>query len=269
MALKAGYVGVKRWLYEKLQATTAKNVQDIADIWTNNNTTGSKNMACNSASSTTDSGIHYTVASDGAVSVYGLATADTHLDINTGHVVPCNGKKLICSGCPSGGSTSSYSLQVRLSNPNGSWYGARNDTGSGYTLTKTEAEANVNILLRINIANGTNIPEASPKVFKPMIYDPINPNSDYVPYAKTNQQLTADIATDAATLDAHKTTINGIISAATGAADFAAFKTAMAALSPLTRSVAPENREVIEEEPEPVTKTTRSTKKTATIKEGE
>ena len=90
----------------------------------------------------------------------------------------------------------------------------------------------------------------------------------------TNRELTKSA-------DDQKTTINAIISAATGATDFAAFKTAMEALTPLTRSipsgsdqrslqditpeVEPEENEA-EEASEPVTKK-RSTKKT--VKEGE
>lgn len=71
-------------------------------------------------------------------------------------------------------------------------------------------------------------------------------------------------------LSDHKTTINAIITAATEAADFAAFKTAMGAITPVTRSLSreasPEDvpEEVIEEE-KPVTR--KTTKKT--VKEGE
>lgn len=82
----------------------------------------------------------------------------------------------------------------------------------------------------------------------------------YIDYAMTNQELTGS-AID------QKTAINAIITAATGAADFAAFKTAMGAITPVTRSIAaPDTRSEVEE---PETKTTRSTKKTTTIKEGE
>ena len=88
-------------------------------------------------------------------------------------------------------------------------------------------------------------------------------NIDYADYSLTNIELTSSAADQ-------KTTINAIITAATGAADFAAFKTAMGAIIPVTRSLSkeasPEDvpEEVIEEE-KPVTK--KTTKKT--VKEGE
>lgn len=86
-----------------------------------------------------------------------------------------------------------------------------------------------------------------------------------VPYALTNRELTESAADQ-------KTAINAIITAATSAADFAAFKAAMEAITPVTRSAAPEaTREVIEEEPVTVKKTTRkkSTAAAETEKEGE
>lgn len=96
-------------------------------------------------------------------------------------------------------------------------------------------------------------------------------DTEFHPYAMTNYQLTGSAADQ-------KTTINAIIAAATGAADFAAFKTAMGAITPVTRSLSiqePETREAsdpaIEEEPVTVKKTTRkkSTAAAETEKEGE
>lgn len=102
----------------------------------------------------------------------------------------------------------------------------------------------------------------------------------YYPLKDFQSMTNSHLSTIDSTLTDHKTTINAIISAATGAADFAAFKTAMEALTPLTRSipsgsdqrslqdvtpeVEPEEKEV-EEASEPVTK--KTTKKT--VKEGE
>ena len=94
-----------------------------------------------------------------------------------------------------------------------------------------------------------------------------DPVDVYVPYAMTNRELTDSAAEQ-------KTAINAIITAATGAADFAEFKTAIGAITPVTRSIqaTPETREEITEpEEEPAVKkiTTRkkSTAKADTEKE--
>lgn len=93
----------------------------------------------------------------------------------------------------------------------------------------------------------------------------------YQGWAKTNEQLTGDITTINSTVGVHNSKINAIISAATEAADFAAFKTAMESITPLTRTVAAsDTRSIPEEDPEPEAETKtvkRTTKKT--VKEGE
>ena len=103
----------------------------------------------------------------------------------------------------------------------------------------------------------------NPKIFKPMIYLASNIVNDYVPFAMTNQQLT-DSATD------QKTAINAIITAATGAADFAAFKTAMGAITPVTRSLSLTKEDMTDEvkedvEPEKTVTKKRTTKKTEEV----
>lgn len=87
-----------------------------------------------------------------------------------------------------------------------------------------------------------------------------DPDPIYAPYAMTNKELT-DSAAD------QKTAINAIITAATGAADFAAFKTAMGAITPVTRSLSFAKEDITEEvkedvEPEKTVTKKRTTKKT-------
>ena len=125
------------------------------------------------------------------------------------------------------------------------------DTGSGLTFELTK-DSPVKLYLYTYQSYGTY-----DVTIYPQIVSVLNPNTTtFTQFAMTNQQLTAS-ASD------QKTAINAIISAATGAADFAAFKTAMSAISPVTRSAAPEERSLDVEEPVVVKKTTRkSTKKT-------
>lgn len=121
----------------------------------------------------------------GTITVSGTATAKTDIDIvnrDTFHLGPGAYK---VSGCPSGGSANSYLL---LGRTDGAW-GAWADIGSGEV---------VNVLTSftgfvLRIASGTVI--TTPIVFKPMITLADQPNSDYahyVPYAKTNRELTEE-----------------------------------------------------------------------------
>ena len=87
--------------------------------------------------------------------------------------------------------------------------------------------------------------------------------SEYLDPVMTNKALTLS-AND------QKTTINAIITAATGAADFAAFKTAMGAITPVTRSLSLTKEDITEEvkedvEPEKTVTKKRTTKKTEEV----
>lgn len=248
MALKAGYVGVKRWLYEKLQATAAKNVQDIANIWYSNTVVGAKNFLKNNASSTEVNGITYTVNADGTIKAVGTATANAVLTLsnqNSYNYADLAGKTFKLTG---GFSADAY-VECYFSNPQ-TW---NRDTGSGKIFTFPDTET-----FTFNFTVAVRSGQTVDLVFKPMLRLVSDESDVYAPYAMTNQQLTGSA-------DDQKTAINAIISAATGAADFAAFKTAMAAISPVTRSAAPDTREaspeVIADDPEPVTKTTKKTTK--------
>jgi hypothetical protein len=152
-------------------------------------------------------------------------------------------------------STTGYDLRVvNTVNGSGNLLATLNGDSKEATFTLNDT-SQVGII--IDITSGD---EFSNKVIDPMIsFD----GGEFVPYAMTNKELTASAADQ-------KTAINAIITAATGAADFAAFKTAMGAITPVTRSLSKEAstedvpEEVIEEE-KPVTK--KTTKKT--VKEGE
>lgn len=83
-------------------------------------------------------------------------------------------------------------------------------------------------------------------------------DTTYAPYAMTNRELTNSAADQ-------KTAINAIITAATGAADFDAFKTAIGAITPVTRSLSLTKESITEEvkeaEPEKTVTKKRTTKK--------
>jgi hypothetical protein len=265
MALKAGYVGVKSWLYEKLQVTTSKNVQDIADIIDHEEATGVKNLLDVTAATQEKGGLTFTVNADKSITISaGTSTSSIYLnldyvnnsDLTSKNITAFVGKKLKGVISPS---NVGVGLAIGYFKGDNTYV---DRITSDYIYTSGAFEypsAAVRTKNFLYIANNTTF--ANDTTIYPMItFEDMS--SDFAPFAMTNQQLTGSA-------DDQKTTINAIITAATGAADFAAFKTAMAALTPLTRSAALDTREAspeVVEDPEPVTR--KSTKKTTT-KEGE
>lgn len=249
MALKAGYVGVKRWIFEKIakKAENALPTNVFSDM-------GARNMLKNTLTSGTTHQVVRVINADGSISLTGTADANTTMNINsfTGAQVKALGSKLRLTG----GKSSNAYLSFRSSD----WSLNMKDLGSGVIIDTSDLTDAATYYVSLVIANGFKTDGITVYPMLKNINDLFN---EYAPYAMTNQQLTGSA-------DEQKAAINAIITAATEAADFAAFKTAMAAITPVTRSAAPDTREaspeVIEEDLEPVTK--KSTKKTTT-KEGE
>lgn len=147
---------------------------------------GAHNLLPISASTQVVNGITFTVNADGTVTVSGNATGYAYLDLTSDYIELGD---YTISGCPSGGSASTYYLAIRMTQ-NSTWYRQGVETGNGYTITPTD-KANANrMILRIKVEPGTNI--SSPIVFKPMIRLTSDPSSEYTPYAKTNRELTEE-----------------------------------------------------------------------------
>lgn len=145
---------------------------------------GAKNLlefdGC-SASSTT--GVSYTINADGTVTVNGTpqGSSPSYVQLmlrNDAVRVEefCDGSHIL-SGCPNGGSDSSYRMYVAK----GSY--SRFDYGDGVLLTKT-TQTDVRVV--IYIAKGYT---ANNLVFKPMIRRAEITDSTYAPYAPTNREL--------------------------------------------------------------------------------
>jgi len=151
-----------------------------------------KNLLENNATTTTTNGITFTVNSDGSVTVStgaGGATADTFLTmhlISTGTTLvdgTLDGKNVVLSGCPSGGSTSTYWLQFYN-------YGGVNtarDFGEGsgaFTVDLDPVPNNSNIA--IIIKSGQIL--TTPITFYPMIRLATVTDSTYEPYHKSVEE---------------------------------------------------------------------------------
>ena len=250
MALRSGYYGLKTKILNKVnkwdQIVFPRDEQAVL---------GAKNLLKNDLASQTLHACVITVNDDKTVSFANAPNNDLWLTVNNN--IRLSAGKYILNGCPNGGGVTKYFLRFVVRDAGDTAneetyydYG----TGTEFEITSTTAGRKCVCSIYIKSRQSTGF------TYKPMLsYD----GGEYVPYAMTNRELTSSAADQ-------KTAINAIITAATGAADFAAFKTAMGAITPVTRSLnrtaSPEDvpEEVIEEE-KPVTK--KTTKKT--VKEGD
>ena len=142
---------------------------------------GAKNLLPNNAVSQTINGITFTVNSDGSVTVNGTATANANLLLaNISNPLKQGTYKL------TGGIDADKF--IRITDPFSSDYPT--DTGNGVSFTITSAMESSNLYVIIRVNSGQTV---SNLTFKPMIRLADDTDSTYQPYAKTNQQLTAEI----------------------------------------------------------------------------
>ena len=122
-------------------------------------------------------GVTFTVSTDSLGNVINTTVNGTAS--NTTVMFMCQNTLLfdcdtILSGCPSGGSTSGYTLDA-----NSNLF----DCGEGVTI-----DANTTITtIRLRVASGATV---TSQVFAPMIRLATDPNPTYRPYAMSNQELT-------------------------------------------------------------------------------
>lgn len=138
---------------------------------------GAKNKFNNESTTKVINGVTFAVNSDKSVTVNGTSQEDAIFFLNNNlEDLPIG--DYICSGCPSGGNASNtYSM----------YFGIQNsfDIGNGYRCVNNKPSQ-----VRIIIRKGYT---ADNLVFKPMIRDASIEDDSFIPYAKTNVELTNDI----------------------------------------------------------------------------
>lgn len=147
-----------------------------------------KNFLENNAVTTTENGGTFTVNNDGTVTVNGTFTASTTFTIAaTSDEIRKRllGKEVILSGCPSGGSDSTYRLQCH--NYNGENSQAR-DRGNGVTFTFANEDSGFNFTILIQ--SGTTV---SNLVFKPMVRMADIEDDTYEPYTSSEYTFSQPI----------------------------------------------------------------------------
>lgn len=165
--------------YQPYAKTNRQLTEDCVD-WDNFSKLGAVNYSPNNFTDKTNRGITFDVADDGTITVNtesGGATANENVNIS--FTLKKGTYKL--TGCPSGGSNTTYRLYVAA----GSNYF---DYGDGVIFTLA---SDTTVTLYCSVLSGAVI--TTPITFKPMITVP-SYNGDYVPYAKSNRELTEDVA---------------------------------------------------------------------------
>ena len=136
--------------------------------------------------------VTFTVNADGTVTADGQATGgNASMKIYAGTAdYPLIGKQVIMSGCPSGGSASSYAIQgYRLGSADGSGY-TYFDYGNGSKFQwKNNASGTIGSVSPVIYEDY----DADNLVFKPMVRLATDDDGSFQPYAKTNKELTDDV----------------------------------------------------------------------------
>lgn len=126
-------------------------------------------------------GVTFTVGSDKKVTATGNndGTGSSNLIVTR---VPLKKGTYMCSGSPSGGSSTTYGVNFDVNSSSNNW-----DYGDGRIITLA-SDGYVDVYMHVH--NGYSI--SGSLVFAVMI-TPVSYNGPYVPYAKSNKQLTDDV----------------------------------------------------------------------------
>lgn len=166
-------------------------ISDIVNVY------GAKNLLENTLSSGTSQSVTYTVNTNKSISFSGTAAATFTICIGVINVK--QGKSYTLSG----GYSSNVHLDLRVATSGSSAIWNNNTESkavvspqeSGALLTFT-ANADETVYVHFRVGNGTN---TSGAVLYPMIRLASIEDDTYVPYAKTNRELTADLMNEVAT----------------------------------------------------------------------
>lgn len=186
MALKAGYYGIKKKILNQLLGLPA----DILDIRSEQAVLGAKNLLENHAVSEAIGGITYVVNADGSITWSG-----THEDNGNIFQVITEKQKLphgnyILTGCPSGGSDTTYNMSVVIFDSNNTQVGSGIDTGDGFTFTVPNGGSITVYGPRSQSQNKTHTVSGT---FYPMVRLATDTDDTYAPYAMTNRELTVGL----------------------------------------------------------------------------
>ena len=163
----------------------------VAQIETNENNISyiANNSVKNIVKSIATSGGIFTVNADGTITANGTNTGSTATFRVVMYITPAEAYKLngmILNGCPSGGNTGGYRINLQLDG--GAYTNYAIDKGSGATISGIPQNPSYGLRLIVAVEAGRTVNNI---VFKPMIRPAGIGDDTYVPYALSNADLTA------------------------------------------------------------------------------
>lgn len=131
--------------------------------------------------SQTINGITWTINTDGTVTASGTATANSFLYLIPNNTNVAYGVETVISGCPAGGSSTTYEIQVAMAG--GTTY---HDYGDGATIP-------IDYVYRYFVCAVRSGQTVSSLTFRPMICESwqYQYTPDFVPYSPSNAELAA------------------------------------------------------------------------------
>ncbi len=138
-----------------------------------------KNLLKNTAVSQTKNGVTFTVNEDGSVTANGTATSNAIFTLS--EIALTAGNKYTLSGCPEGGSSSTFKL-YGLDTTN--WAGEGNDYGNGDTFTNKRSPVQYRIVIYAGYT-------ADNLTFYPMLRYAEITNNTYEPYKPSVEERLA------------------------------------------------------------------------------
>lgn len=179
---------------ETTARTTADAKHDAALVQLIDN--GAKNIANWAGSTSTISGVTFTIGSDGTVSTSGTASARATKQLNFTVPATLPAGDYVLAGCPAGGATTSaiyYCLYLMDITANARVTPNNNDTGNGFSFSWTPDSTHTYAIM-VDIRNGTS---AAGLKFTPMICSKAAWNISHkaVPYCPTLAELYAMVRT--------------------------------------------------------------------------
>ena len=169
---------------------------ELSDV---NNILGSKNILPNSATTQVINGITYTVAADGSINVNGTATADSILHIIPGtigklsNIFSKGGNYIISAGTTGTGVDVFFGLEYTGTTWDiGEWLKYTTQLSKEIYIDGTKLNNSSSYIESyIKVKSGTTV--SNIKVY-PMLRPSSVRDATYVPYSKTNYELTTEIS---------------------------------------------------------------------------
>jgi hypothetical protein len=170
--------------YQPYAKTNQQLTAKTDGLWDNMMNNGAVNLLENVGTTTTVNGITFTVNSDGTVTANGTATANAVLKISDRFTLADYIGRKYVDAKKNEASSSTYSLIITYRNGSGAYVNETYVPTEGFILS-TISNATL-VEFGIFVKSGQSV---SNLTFKPMI-TVASYNGDYVPYAKTNRELT-------------------------------------------------------------------------------